>query len=99
MDEKEIVCEYLNGLDHYSVSTNIRRYITKLEKYKKMYPEDVNIVYNRDGSVFATLNKEKFGFKIPSPKKQMSEESRKKMSERMKKFHSEKDEDYDTEDE
>ena len=89
MDEKETSVGYIVGDKYVSVSTDERKYINKILKYKENYPDDVVIVYqNKDGSITANLPQK--WFKFPSPPKSMSEENKQKVAQRMRDMWSNK---------
>lgn len=52
---KENAIEWLTGQDTITLSLTQQRYITKVRKLKKKFPELVKIKTNPDGSIFAKL--------------------------------------------
>ena len=78
---KEIALTYTEG-GHASMTTSIRRFITKAKKLEKTHPNEVNLLTNEDGSVFMTFPAD--WIKFPAPKKKVSDENKAKAAERMK---------------
>lgn len=52
---KENAIEWLTGQDTITLSLTQQRYITKVKKLKKHYPELVKVKTNVDGSILAKL--------------------------------------------
>ena len=87
--DKEIVIAYAeNGIA--SVTSSILRYSNKIKKLAKAHSEETKLWENEDGSVYMQFPAE--WIKLPSPKKQVTEENRLKAIERMKKAREQKKE-------
>ena len=88
---KENVIEWLNGQDTIRVTLSQGKYITKVERLAKKYPDQVSIdVRNNDGSIMATLPLKALKFSIVT--RNLSEEEREAVRERLKKVRPNKSE-------
>ena len=81
MDFKENNIEWITGDNMMSVTLTSQRHITKIRKLAERKPDEVKIVTNKDGSVYATLPLSYLKF---NPPKDLTEEQRKEMAERLK---------------
>jgi len=52
---EENVIEWFNGEKIAELSITQKSYIKQIKKLKDKYPDDVKLVENKDGSIFATL--------------------------------------------
>lgn len=97
-DLKENVIEWINGQDTIAVTLHQGRYITKVERLAKKFPEQVKILkHNRDGSIFAKLPLKALKLSLTN-KAEMSEEQRQKVRERFAKAKEKEREDEEWED-
>jgi len=84
VDFKETAYNDLQGEDFGTFYSARKKWISKIKKYQKKYPNQVKIKHiNKDGSLIAEIPQS--WFKI-SPKKFVSEENRIKASKRLKKY-------------
>lgn len=84
-DLKENCIEWLNGQDTISVTLSQGRYITKVKKLAKKYPDLVTILAeNEDGSIFAHLPLKSLKLSIITPR-ELGEDEKEKMRDRLKK--------------
>lgn len=83
----ETVVEFFDKQDHLTVSTGKKKYINKVKKWAKEFPDDVKYIENPDGSVCATMPIEWFRFPNPKKTRTMTEEEKIAASERMRKLH------------
>ena len=81
MDFKENNIEWITGDNMMSVTFTSQRHITKIRKLAERKPDEVKIVTNKDGSIYATLPLSYLKF---NPPKDLTEEQRKEMAERLK---------------
>lgn len=82
----ETCVEFIECGDHLTVSTGKRKYVNKIKKWAKDYPNDVSYVENADGSMCAKLPIGWFRFPSPKTKRTFTEEQKAMMSERAKKM-------------
>lgn len=86
MDKYTETCvEFIDGGDHLTISTAKRKYINKIVKWAKDYP-NVTYVENEDGSVCAKVPIDWFRFPSPKVKKNYTDEQRAMMAERAKRM-------------
>lgn len=91
-DVRETAINFDDKSDFATYYVGQKKYINKLMKQAKQYPNDVTIkVVNPDGSILASVPKK--WFKPPAPPKQVSDEHRMAMSERSKQYHKSKNND------
>lgn len=84
MNCRENVIEFLKGEQTITVTFSQRKYITKVKKMAKQYPDQVEIVAeNEDGSLCAHLPLKALHLYI-SKKREISEDEREQMRKRMK---------------
>lgn len=67
------------------ISTNIGKYVNKLTKLKEKYPDDVDIIINPENWIYAKIPVT--WFKLPLPKRRVTEEQRQAASERLSQYH------------
>ena len=80
--DRELSISYVeNGVA--SLSSSILRYTNKAKKLAEQYPEITKLYENTDGSIYMQFPSD--WIKMPSPKKQVSEENKIKAAERLKK--------------
>ena len=80
--EQENAISWLKNSDRCTVTLSQGRYISKVEKLAKKFPEEVQIVARNKGSIVAHLPVSYI--KINNPKRELSEEEREMLSERAK---------------
>src|SRR5574344_447377 len=88
-DDKEVVWTFIEGDLYGTITASQRKWINKVNKYAKLYPDEVKIQHiNPDGSLVAHAPEMCFKFVPPKKrkKKNISEEQRKILSERMTKL-------------
>ena len=85
---RETSVNYLTCDDFLVVSTNERKWISKINSLKEKFPNDVIIKSQSEDSIVAHMPKS--FFKFPSPKKEMSEENKLKAAERMREYQESK---------
>lgn len=85
--ENENVIEFLRGAETATATLSQGRYISKMKKLAEKFPEECEIIENKDGSILAHFPVK--WVKI-SPPKQMSDEQKEAASERFKKMWTEK---------
>ena len=85
MDFKENNIEWITGDNMMSVTLTSQRHITKIRKLAERKPDEVKIVTNKDGSVYATLPLSYLKF---NPPKDLTEEQRKELTKRLKRNRS-----------
>ena len=79
------VFEWITGNKKGSVTFSQKRFITKLKKYAKDYPNDVDIVAeNDDGSICAHVPVSWFKFSPPRKGREFTEEEKLAAAERMR---------------
>lgn len=81
MDFKENNIEWVTGDDTISVTLTSQRHITKIRKLAERKPDEVKIITNKDGSIYATLPLSYLKF---NPPKDLTDEQRKILAERLK---------------
>ena len=81
-DNRENAIEWYSGQDMITVSLTQKKYIRKLNKIKKKYPEKVKIIkVNPDGSVYAKLPIK--ALHIFYSERELSEEEKEKLKKRL----------------
>ena len=85
MDFKENNIEWITGDNMMSVTLTSQRHITKIRKLAERKPDEVKIVTNKDGSIYATLPLSYLKF---NPPKDLTEEQRKELTKRLKRNRS-----------
>ena len=85
MDFKENNIEWITGDNMMSVTLTSQRHITKIRKLAERKPDEVKIVTNKDGSVYATLPLSYLKF---NPPKDLTEEQKKELTKRLKRNRS-----------
>lgn len=81
MDFKENNIEWVTGDNTISVTLTSQRHITKIRKLAERKPNEVKVVTNKDGSIYATLPLSYLKF---NPPKDLTEEQKEKLREQMK---------------
>ena len=82
-DYRENCIEWLNGQDTISVTLSQGRYISKVRKLAKKYPDLVQILAeNDDGSIFAHMPIKSLKLNIISPK-ELGNDEKEKLVERL----------------
>lgn len=90
-DLRENVIEWINGQDTIAVTLHQGRYISRVEKLAKKFPDKVKILArNDDGSIFAKLPLKALKLNLSS-KSEMSEVDRQKVAERFAKSRKERE--------
>jgi len=84
MDFKENNIEWITGDSTIAVTLTSQRHITKIRKLAERKPEEVKIVTNKDGSIYATLPLSYLKF---NPPKDLTEEQKEKLREQVKKMN------------
>lgn len=87
---KENAIEWYTGGNIATLSLTSRRHITKVKKLATTHPNEVEIVENPDGSLFAHVPLSYI--KISAPR-QMSEEQKQKAADRLRKTRVKKERD------
>lgn len=77
---EENVIEWFNNSKEVSITASQRKFINRIEKLKEENPDEVVIVRNQDGSIFAKLPVNWVKLKKPS-KRELTDEERKEMAE------------------
>ena len=85
MDFKENNIEWITGDNMMSVTLTSQRHITKIRKLAERKPDEVKIVTNKDGSIYATLPLSYLKF---NPPKDLTEEQKKELTKRLKRNRS-----------
>lgn len=85
MDFKENNIEWVTGDSTISVTLTSQRHITRIRKLAERKPDEVKIVANKDGSIYATLPLSYLKF---NPPKDLTEEQRKELAKRLKRNRS-----------
>ena len=85
MDFKENNIEWITGDSTIAVTFTSQRHITKIRKLAERKPDEVQIVANKDGSIYATLPLSYLKF---NPPKDLTEEQKKELAERLKNYRS-----------
>ena len=85
MDFKENNIEWITGDSTIAVTLTSQRHITKIRKLAERKPDEVKIVANKDGSIYATLPLSYLKF---NPPKDLTEEQKKELAERLKNYRS-----------
>lgn len=80
----ETVVEFYDENAHLTISTGKRKYVNKIKKFAKDYPDVVKYIENKDGSVCATMPIEWFKFPSPKRTREMTEEQKEELAERMR---------------
>ena len=81
MDFKENNIEWITGDNTMSITLTSQRHITKIRKLAERKPEEVKIVANKDGSIYATLPLSYLKF---NPPMDLTEEQKEKLRERVR---------------
>ena len=55
MEYKENVIEWVNGDEKAALTLNREKHKTRIKKLKAQYPDEVDFIINRDGSMFAHI--------------------------------------------
>ena len=77
---EENVIEWFNNSKEVSITASQRKLINKIEKLKAENPDEVVVIRNQDGSIFAKLPVNWVKIKKPS-KRELTDEERKEMAE------------------
>lgn len=85
MEFKENNIEWVTGDSTISVTLTSQRHITRIRKLAEKKPDEVKIVANKDGSIYATLPLSYLKF---NPPKDLTEEQRKELAKRLKRNRS-----------
>ncbi len=85
MDFKENNIEWITGDSTIAVTLTSQRHITKIRKLAERKPDEVKIVANKDGSIYATLPLSYLKF---NPPKDLTEEQKKELAKRLKRNRS-----------
>lgn len=78
---QENVIEWLTGDNRVGMTLSQTKWINRISKLKASHPEEVGLVENEDGSVFASVPLP--WIKVSAPR-QLSQEQREKLSSRMR---------------
>lgn len=81
MDFKENNIEWITGEKVISLTLTSQRHITKIKKLAEKKPEDVKIIVNKDGSVYAEIPLTYLKLRAP---KDLTDEQRQKIADRFK---------------
>lgn len=81
MDFKENNIEWVTGDNAMSVTLTSQRHVTRIRKLAERKPEEVKIITNKDGSIYATLPLSYLKF---NPPKDLTEEQKEKLREQAK---------------
>lgn len=87
MDFKENSIEWITGDNTMSVTLTSQRHITRIRKLAERKPDEVKIVTNKDGSIYATLPLSYLKF---NPPKDLTEEQKEKLREKAKAMNKKK---------
>ena len=82
--------EWYTGEKTASITFSQRKYVNKLKRYAKEYPEIKILEENEDGSVFAHVPLSWFKFSPPKKGREFTDEEREAAGERLKKAREEK---------
>ena len=85
MDFKENNIEWITGDSTMSITLTSQRHITKIRKLAERKPDEVKIMTNKDGSIYATLPLSYLKF---NPPKDLTEEQKKELAKRLKRNRS-----------
>jgi hypothetical protein len=85
MDFKENNIEWITGDNMMSVTLTSQRHINKIRKLAERKPDEVKIVTNKDGSIYATLPLSYLKF---NPPMNLTEEQKKELAKRLKRNRS-----------
>lgn len=85
MDFKENNIEWITGDSTIAVTLTSQRHITRIRKLAERKPNEVKIVANKDGSIYATLPLSYLKF---NPPKDLTEEQKKELVKRLKRNRS-----------
>lgn len=77
---EENVIEWFNNSKEVSITASQRKLINRIEKLKAENPDEVVVIRNQDGSIFAKLPVNWVKIKKPS-KRELTDEERKEMAE------------------
>ena len=81
MDFKENNIEWITGDNTMSITLTSQRHITRIRKLAERKPEEVKIVANKDGSIYATLPLSYLKF---NPPMDLTEEQKEKLRKRVR---------------
>lgn len=81
MEFKENNIEWITGEDTIAVTLTSQRHITRIRKLAEKKPDEVKIVANKDGSIYATMPLSYLKFNAPLT---LTDEQRKNAAERLK---------------
>lgn len=81
MDFKENNIEWITGDNTIAVTLTSQRHITRIRKLAEKKPDEVKIVANKDGSIYATMPLSYLKFNAPLT---LTDEQRKNAAERLK---------------
>ena len=77
--------EWFTGAKKVGVTFSQRKWITKLKKYAKDYPDDVNVLAeNEDGSIYAHVPLSWVKLSPPKKGREFTEEERAQAAERLR---------------
>ena len=83
MENKENCIEFFTGDKVATLSLTSRRYISRIKKLRENYPDDINYVENKDGSICAKIP---VSFvKLIGPR-QLTDEQKEAASQRLKRI-------------
>jgi len=85
MDFKENNIEWITGDSTIAVTLTSQRHINKIRKLAERKPDEVKIVTNKDGSIYATLPLLYLKF---NPPKDLTEEQKEELAKRLKRNRS-----------
>ena len=81
MDFKENNIEWITSDNTMSITLTSQRHITRIRKLAERKPEEVKIVANKDGSIYATLPLSYLKF---NPPMDLTEEQKEKLRKRVR---------------
>ena len=88
--------EWITGSKQGSVTFSQKKWVNKIEKYARDYPDDIQILErNADGSIFAHVPASWFKLSPPRKGRDISEEEREAAAERLRMGREKKRQDGD----
>lgn len=81
MEYKENSIEWITGEKTISISLTSQRHITKIKKLAEKKPDDVKLIVNNDGSIYAEIPLSYLKLRAP---KDLTDEQRQKIADRFK---------------
>lgn len=81
--DRETNVGYLDGWQFASVTTSIRRHISKMKALAEAHPNEVTLIENPDGSIYMQFPPEWLRLPSPPRKRNLSDEQKQAIAQRL----------------